>query len=370
MTFLKYNASVQQSRLWNWLAANKYHFIAWAAFLFYEIVIVGFYTGKFGYPGAYIFHYFINISIFYVHALIVLRFGLVNPKQTIWRIPLFLFLEMALYLLIMYASYVFINRRIHIILPKDPPIDVAFFLGGIFRAGYFIICGTGYYFLVTFIKERKKTEILEQQRLNNIIQLAKSENAFLRAQIQPHLLFNTLDFIYQNAKDTSPLAAETIVALSGMMRYAVDSKHEEEFIQLGDEIDQVENLLNLHQLRANHNLQIRFWYDDEVKSEKIIPMVLITLVENIFKHGELNNPAEPAEITIADDAKNLIIKTQNAVKTANSDNKRAGTGIENIIKRLEYTYKNNAQIEHYFNDNEHFNIKITIAKWNFLKDIN
>ncbi|RZL40416.1 MAG: hypothetical protein EOP00_26675, partial [Pedobacter sp.] len=338
----------QQNRFWKWLAGNKYHFIAWAAFLFYEIVIVGLYTGKFGYPGAYIFHYFINISIFYVHALVVLRFGLLNPKQIIWRIPLFLLLETVVYLFIMYAGYVFVNRHIHIIYPKDPPIDIAFFLGGVFRSGYFIICGTGYYFLVTFIKERKKTEILEQQRLNNIIQLAKSENAFLRAQIQPHLLFNTLDFIYQHAKDSAPAAAETIAALSVMMRYSVDSKHEEEFIQLGEEIDQVENLLNLHQLRANHNLQIRIWYDDEVKSEKIIPMVLITLVENIFKHGELNNHKKPAEITISDDGKNLIIKTRNAIKFVSSNTKRGGTGIENIIKRLEYTYQNSAKLDYYF----------------------
>lgn len=352
----------QKNIFLEWLKNNKYHIIGWATFLFYEIVIVGLYVGRFGSPGVYVFHYFLNISIFYVHSLLVLKYGLTHSKQIFWRIPLFLVFEMLAYLLVMYAAYAFVNKNFHIINPKQPVFNMAFFLGGIFRAVYFIIFGTGYYFLITFVKERKKTECLKQQRLNNIIQLAKSENAFLRAQIQPHLLFNTLDFIYQNAKENSPVAAETIIALSGMMRYAVDSKHKEEFIELGDEIEQVENLINLHQLRNDHQLQIRFHYDDDVKSEKIIPMILITLVENIFKHGELRDMTNPSSITIYKYEKNIIIETINPIKNKTYANKRPGRGLENIKKRLAYTYGNKATLNNYFDDNEHFNIKITIKK--------
>ncbi|RNL52418.1 sensor histidine kinase [Pedobacter jejuensis] len=353
------NNVVQQSKIWQWLIANKYHFIGWAAFLFYEIVIVGFYTGKFGAIGAYIFHYFINISIFYIHSLYVLRYGMKNPRQIIWKVPLFLILEVSIYLLIIYLAYVYVNQYTHIINSNQPVINLQFFLGGLFRAVYFITFGTGYYFLITFNKERKKTEGLEKQRLNNIIQLAKSENAYLRAQIQPHLLFNTLDFIYQNARENSPIAAETIIALSGMMRYAVDSKHKEEFIELGDEIEQVENLINLHQLMANHSLHLRFYYDDEIKHERIIPMILITLVENIFKHGDLT---KPAEITLTLSEMQIVIETKNSVKQISTSIKRNRTGLENINKRLEYTYGSKAKLKHYFDDNEHFNVKVTITK--------
>ncbi|MFC3563394.1 sensor histidine kinase [Pedobacter jamesrossensis] len=357
----------RQNTILKWLIGNKYSFIGWAAFLFYEIVVVGLYTGKFGYLGAYIFHYFLNISIFYVHALIVLKYGLMYRKQIVWRMPLLLITEIGVYLSAMYIGYAFINKYTHILNPIDPVLNTTFYLAGIFRSGYFIIFGTGYYFLLTFLKERKKTEQLEQHRLNNIIQLAKSENAFLRAQIQPHLLFNTLDFIYHNAKENSPLAAETIIALSGMMRYAVDSNHREDFIDLGDEIEQVENLINLHQLRNNHDLQIQFSYDDEVKNEKIIPMILITLVENIFKHGELKDKSNPAIIKVAIDDENLLIETTNPIKSKIHEAKRAGTGISNIRKRLEYAYREKTVFKHYFDDNEHFNIKITVKKQNSLK---
>ncbi|WP_316829511.1 sensor histidine kinase [Pedobacter aquatilis] len=360
--------SKRQHGFLSWLILNRYHLIGWAIFLFYEIVIVGLYTGKFSYPGAYVFHYIINIAIFYIHALWVLKYSLINPKQIFWRMPLYLALEVGAYLLIIYIAYAYINKNFHLIRPEQPEFNRTFFIAGIFRAVYFMIFGTGYYFLITFLKERRKTEELEQQRLNNLIQLAKSEHAFLRAQIQPHLLFNTLDFIYQNAKERSPIAAETIVALSGMMRYAVDSKHREEFIELGEEIEQVENLINLHQLRNNHNLQIQFSYDDEVKKEKIIPMVLVTLVENMFKHGELEDMTSPSQITILKDLESLIIHTRNPIKNKVINHKRPGTGLENIKKRLSYSYGEKAIIKNYFNDNEHFNTKITIKKLDFLKD--
>ncbi|RZL20069.1 MAG: histidine kinase, partial [Pedobacter sp.] len=208
------NSNSKNLFLWNWFVSKKYHFIFWAVFLLYEIISVGMYAGQFGEPGRYIFHYIINIGIFYCHALLVLKCGLENPKSAIWKLPLFLILEIGIFLGVMYCAYHFLNRYTHIITNKDIVINVNFFLGGLIRALYFVVFGTAYYFLITFLKERKKTESLEQQKLHNIIQLSKSENAFLRAQIQPHLLFNTLDFIYLNAKDNSPVAAETIVALS------------------------------------------------------------------------------------------------------------------------------------------------------------
>lgn len=359
---MPHNSLSKNSFLWKWFVLNKYHFIFWAVFLFYEIVAVGMYSGQFGEPGRYIFHYIINIGIFYCHALLVLKCGLENPKTAIWKLPLYLLIEIGIFLLVMYCAYHYLNRYTHIITNNDVKINITFFLGGFIRALYFVVFGTAYYFLRTFLKERKKTENLEQQKLHNIIQLAKSENAFLRAQIHPHLLFNTLDFIYQNAKDKSPVAAETIVALSDMMRYAADSNYKDEFVLLGDEIEQAENLINLHQLRNGHTLQIRFWYDDEVKAEQIIPMVLITLIENIFKHGDLSKLKQPAEISIIKTVNSLQLKTKNLIKPKSQQDKRSGTGMDNITKRLSYTYGLNANIRSYIDDNEHFNVDVTIKK--------
>ncbi|PWS33688.1 sensor histidine kinase [Pedobacter paludis] len=348
-----------KNKIWTWMIDKKVHIISWIVFIFYESIIAGIFIGKFGTFQNYVIHYSLNIALFYIHAEVVLTSSLKKPKQAYWKLPIFFILEIIVYFSILYGvEWLSVKYSGYVGIRKFE-FSVAYFIGPLYRWTFFTGFATGYYFLINFLKERKKTENLEQQRLNNIIQIAKSENAFLKAQIQPHFLFNTLDFIYHNARESSPIAAETILSLSEMMRYAVDSNQDGEFISLGNEIEQVENLINLHQLRQNHSLQIRFDYDDEVKDLKIIPLVLITLVENIFKHGNLNNLNHPAEISINQNDHTLIIETSNL---ANLVPNKTGlnSGMENIRKRLAYTYNNLATFEYYIDDNQYFRAKLTI----------
>ncbi|WP_165825359.1 sensor histidine kinase [Pedobacter yonginense] len=340
---------------------KRIHIITWTFFIIYEAIIAGLLSGRFGTLRNYVIHYALNITLFYVHAHYVLTFSLKDAKQVYWRLPLFLITEIGIYFFAIYGIEFLSIKYGGYVSIKKFELSVSYFIGPLYRWTFFTGFATGYYFLINFFKERKKTAKLEQQRLNNIIQIAKSENAFLRAQIQPHFLFNTLDFIYHNAREASPIAAETILSLSEMMRYAVDSNQEGEFILLGDEIDQVENLINLHQLRQNHSLQIRFDYDDEVRALKIIPLVLITLVENIFKHGNLNDMNHPAEIYIDQNDGNLTIETSNL---ANLKPNASGlnSGMENIRKRLAYSYHNLASFDYYTDDNQYFRAKLVIIK--------
>ena len=342
-----------------WIASKKLHIIIWIIFIFYESIIVGLINGKFGQLASYILYYSLNIITFYVHAHVVLSIGLQKPKQTAWKLPLLLVLEIIGYLILTIILDYTIIHHTNYTGTRKITLDLQYFTPSLYRCIYFMCFSTGYYFLMRYINERKKTEELEKQRLNNLIQIARSENAFLKAQIQPHLLFNTLDFIYQNARESSPTAAEAIHSLSEMMRYSVDSNKDREFILLDEEINQVENLINLHQLRKDHGVQLRFWYENEIRGIKIIPMVLITLVENMFKHGELLKESHPAEISLKVDQGELIIETANLIKTLKNTS-GLNAGMENIRKRLEYTYGSNATFK-YFSDTEHyFKVLLTI----------
>jgi two-component system LytT family sensor kinase len=342
-----------------WIASKKLHIITWIIFIFYESIIVGLINGKFGQLAPYVLYYSLNIITFYVHAHVVLSIGLNNPKHTAWKLPLLLLLEIIAYCIItIFLDYVIIHHT-HYNGSRRITLDLQYFSPSLYRCIYFMCFSTGYYFLMRYLNERKKTEELEKQRLNNLIQIARSENAFLKAQIQPHLLFNTLDFIYHNARESSPIAAEAIHSLSEMMRYSVDSNKDREFILLGEEINQVENLINLHQLRKDHGVQLRFWYDHEIRSLKIIPMVLITLVENMFKHGELLNESEPAEIALKVEENNLIIETSNLIKTVKNTS-GLNAGMENIRKRLDYTYGSNAEFKYFTDIKQHFKVILTI----------
>jgi two-component system LytT family sensor kinase len=357
------NASINDKnkfhKILNWISEKKLHILIWTVFIFYEAIIIGIFVGKFQPISNYIIFYSFNVATFYFHAHVVLSSALKKLNGRWWRLPLFIMLELAAYLiLIVILDYIVINYTSYNG-PFKIEFTASFFAAPTYRAIYFMSFATSYYFLLNFLEERKKIENLEKQRLNNIIQIAKSENAFLKAQIQPHLLFNTLDFIYQNARESSPVAAEAIHSLSEMMRYSVDSNKDREFISLSEEINQVENLINLHQLRKDHGVQLRFWYDDEIREVKIIPMVLITLVENMFKHGELLKESDPAEVCIKVDQDNLIIETSNLIKSL-KDNSGLGTGMENIKKRLDYTYGQHAEFKHFTNINHYFKVMLTI----------
>lgn len=357
------NSFPLKSTFLNWIIRKKNHFIAWTIFMLYEAIIVGLLSGRVGSLKDYAIHYALNISLFYFNTHIVLINSLKHPKQAIWRIPLLIILEIITYLFAIYLiEYVMVNFN------NFKSVDtfeftIKYFAGPLYRCSYFIGFSVGYFYILTFIKERKKTEELEKQRLNNLIQIAKSENAFLKAQINPHFLFNTLDFIYHNTRESSPVAAETILSLADMMRYAVDSDSDGEFITLGDEIDQVENLINLHQLRQNHSLQIHFDYGDEIRSQKIIPLVLITLVENIFKHGDLSNHSQPASINLELDSDTLILETSNLISTIQNSN-GLNSGMENIKKRLNYAYGNRASFNFYIDEKNHFVVLLKIKRIN------
>ena len=357
MTFIAKENSIH--KILAWFSNKRLHILGWTIFIFYEAIIIGIFVGRFSTLSTYIIFYSLNIATFYFHAHVVLAFALKKINERWWKLPLFILLELGAYLILTVClDYIVINYTDY-----NGPIklifNAAFFAAPIYRAIYFMCFATSYYFLLNFLEERKKIEDLEKQRLNNIIQIAKSENAFLKAQIQPHLLFNTLDFIYQNAKDSSPVAAEAIHSLAEMMRYSVDSNQDKEFILLDEEINQVENLINLHQLRKDHHLQLRFWYDDEIRNTKIIPLVLTTLVENMFKHGELLRPSHPAEVSLSIKDHRLIIETSNLIKAV-KDNSGLSSGMENIKKRLAYSYGKNAEFSYFTDSDQFFKVMLVI----------
>lgn len=342
-----------------WISVKKLHLIIWTIFIFYEAIVIGIFIGKFLPITNYLIFYSFNIITFYFHAHVVMTFAFRKQKGRWWRLPLFILLELVAYLLITVALDYFVIHYTSYDGPFNIEFTPSFIAGPVYRGSYFICFATCYYFLLNFLKERKKIENLEKQRLNNQIQLAKSENAFLKAQIQPHLLFNTLDFIYQNARESSPIAAETILSLSEMMRYSVDSNKDKEFVLLTEEINQVENLINLHQLRKNHGMYLRFWYDNEIGQVEIIPMVLITLVENMFKHGELLTADHPAEVSLKVEQRKLIIETANLTKEI-KDSSGLQTGLENIKKRLSYAYGKDAKLKYGTGSDQYFRVTLTI----------
>lgn len=350
-----------------WVKKYKLHLLLWMLFILYESVVIGLVYGVFGNPITYAAHYMVIIFLFYINTYVSLPWALKNNKRTFWRLPLVLISETAVFILISFiADKLLVISRI---LPDKPPLHLNFqyCMKTLYREIYFLGFSSGYYFLLTYIKEKRKTNELEKQRLKDIIyqqkaeqELTKAQNAFLKAQINPHFLFNTLDFVYHNIVSASPAAADAIIALADMMRYAIDSDKISDFISLEDEIEQVENLIYLSQIRKKHELNFSFQCGEEVRHIYLIPLVLLTLVENIFKHGDLSQIEHKASVNIYLKNDVFVIETDNLINSYITKTSHQ-TGLSNIKQRLKYAYGNDdIDFSFYVDQSNHFRVLLAI----------
>jgi sensor histidine kinase YesM len=350
----------------NWFKKYRLHLLVWMTFILYETIVIGLFFGAFGNFFTYAVHYACIISLFYIHATYALPWALKNSGAAVWKLPLVIIFQAIVFILASYCMDILLNV-FHVNSIADHfELNYQYCLKTLYRGGYFIGYSTGYYFILRYINEKKKTDELEKQRLNDIIyrqkseqELSKAQNAFLKAQINPHFLFNTLDFIYHNVVSLSPVAAEAIITLSEMMRYAIDSDKMGEFILLGDEIDQVENLLYLNQMRKNQTLNFRLEYDEKIRNLTLVPLVLLTLVENIFKHGNLGNPAQEAVVNMYMNDDTFFIETENLI---NRRIAKAGShkGLGNIEQRLRFAYGDAVQFNYHADGSGNFSVFLGI----------
>ena len=164
---------------------------------------------------------------------------------------------------------------------------------------------------------------------------------FLKAQINPHFLHNTLNFLYAKSLPYSPELSEGILTLSDIMRYALSEGNARDGkAPLKDEIEHVWNVIKINQLRFSNKLNVEFIVTGLVDGVTIIPFVLITIVENAFKHGDLKTEAHPIEIKLEVYNNSLKFRCRNKKKNGPKE-LSTGVGLDNIRKRLDLAYGNN-----------------------------
>lgn len=166
-----------------------------------------------------------------------------------------------------------------------------------------------------------------------------AELAFLKAQINPHFLFNTLNSVYSLAIQGSANTAEAVVKLSGMMRYVL-SDADQEWVALDKELAYVRSFVEFQQIRFGEEIGLEFSITGNAAGKKIAPLVLIPFIENAFKYGV--NAEENSRIVIRIDIRetNLTVQVANNKVTVREDETWShGMGVENARKRLELLYR-------------------------------
>jgi LytS/YehU family sensor histidine kinase len=185
-----------------------------------------------------------------------------------------------------------------------------------------------------------------------MLQKTQAELNLLKSQVQPHFLFNTLNNIYYESYRESPRTALLIERLSEIMRYFVDESPRQ-FVLLATEIRFLENYMALEQIRIRYGVHIRFVKDCNPEW-KVPPMLLMTFVENIFKHGiDKTSPLNSVDISLKCEGSYLHFRTKNRLNPQEIE-PHTGFGIKNLGERLCLLYGKDYELSTY-SDEANFN---------------
>ncbi|MBX2870984.1 MAG: sensor histidine kinase [Saprospiraceae bacterium] len=170
---------------------------------------------------------------------------------------------------------------------------------------------------------------------------AKAELMLLKSQINPHFFFNTLNNLYGLVVEKSDQAPEVVLKLSDMMRYTI-YEGKEDVVLLRDEIIYLENYIELHKIRYQQKVDIRFTHR-LAQDYKIAPLLFIILLENAFKHGvERMREGAYVQLHLTAEHNQVTFEIENNFKPKPTVEPR-GIGVENLRKRLEHIYPNRHQ---------------------------
>lgn len=179
-------------------------------------------------------------------------------------------------------------------------------------------------------------QIMERQAVE--FERKKAELALYKAQINPHFLFNSLNTLYAMVLTGSSQTEDAFTQFIGLMKYMY-SNNTKDKIPVCTEVEYIRQYIGLQKYRMPQGFQVHFSYrHDETDQVGIAPMILITFVENVFKHGV--SPQRPGEafVEICMEKGKLLFSTRNPLLNHHRSDSSKGIGIENCRERLDLLY--------------------------------
>lgn len=256
--------------------------------------------------GFYYYHYYFSLPRFYS-----------NNKYLAYSISLIGF---------MLFSIVATNYIASLISDQNLDMKRPFIIGGIIIRFLLI-------FSVSFaIHIHRKMKELELEKI-------KSELSVLKAQIDPHFLFNVLNDIYGQAISKSEHTPDSVLKLSAIMRYVTLESNEDK-VSLEKEISYLHNYIDLQRVRLTNRTTVHFEVVGDTASHQIPPLLFISFVENAFKYGVSNEIETTITIKMEVDQKQLIFLVENDIPAPpNHTTESDHVGLKNTQARLDLIYK-------------------------------
>lgn len=238
---------------------------------------------------------------------------------------------------------------VYFLVVGDSVLNFAFFVVGILVP---CILGIGSAFLRSILASEKRTFLTE-------VSQTSAELSALRAQINPHFLFNALNTLYAIAmKENSEKTADGIQKLGDMMRFMLQENHQNR-IPLAKEIEYLHNFIHIQEMRLDETQQIELKINLQNPERDIFiaPMLLNPLVENAFKHGiSFRNPSW-IYITLTHDPERVFFKVHNSYHPKNEvdpEKDSHGIGLDNVRKRLDLLYPDKYELSIQVSEHDYF----------------
>nr|WP_321244727.1 sensor histidine kinase [uncultured Psychroserpens sp.] len=191
------------------------------------------------------------------------------------------------------------------------------------------------------LEQASKTKVLETKILDTQLKLKEQELNYLKMQIHPHFLFNTLNTMYGLALKKAEQTPDMILKLSNLLDYLL-YQAEKPFVLISEEIEHIEDYIALEKMRFNDTLNVTMDVKLESKNTMIAPMLLLPFIENSFKHGSIKNGVLHIDIKLTAGSEQVHFRIKNS--NSQSASSQHGIGLENIKKRLELLYPNKHEL--------------------------
>ena len=209
---------------------------------------------------------------------------------------------------------------------------------------FFLLYTTGAGMAVFFLRRNVLTqkENDEKEKLQKEMELN-----YLKAQVNPHFLFNSLNSIYALSREQSLETPDLVMQLSELMRYQLESS-KKETVLLKEELEFIENYVLLEEKRLSKRCTIEFLIEGDLSSLRISPMLLIPFVENAIKHGaQSTNEQSSIDISVAIKSATLYFCILNSKPSIVPESNRKGLGLDNVKRRLNLLYPNSHVLDIY-----------------------
>ncbi|WP_281635544.1 sensor histidine kinase [Flavobacterium marginilacus] len=336
----------------------RYHIIFWLTYFIFNTFRWGSYFNDYVYSlKTNLLGFPIHMTLCYLNILILMPYLVYQKKYALYVISIL----SAIFIMVIVKfnmTYLFIT---HEVWPEGPEtIDKL-------TLNYTIDMMMGELYVITFVTAIKITfDLLKEQKRATDLQKTQLETEllFLKSQISPHFFFNTLNNIYSLSVEKSNKTPKIVLKLAELMRYMLyETKTKRQ--TLANEILCIQNYLDLERIRNDERLEINMSISGDIHNKKIAPVILLTFIENAFKHGVNKNTGKvKIDISFKVKEEHLYFSISNpkpeVTMHADNFNKSSGIGIENVKKRLELGYNKSDYTLSFKNKKDIFAVKLVI----------